>query len=188
MSKFKIGDRVKKINDGKIGTVVEVSNRGVVGVSFDDKNFGIKMRKDDDSGYYIGLYLYECEYELISLPSTVTIEIDPTDPKQAHAAVNEAIETHRKKQREWTADEIEQARTLSHELLCKWFDMGYTVVFYVSENQVYADCSFGTNPHPRKYFANPISDDTFNETIGKCVCLCKITGTPVPDFIRNKNK
>lgn len=117
----------------------------------------------------------------------ISIEIDPTDPKQARAAVDAAIETHRKKQSEWTANEIEQARTLSHELLCKWFDMGHTVAFYVYENKINATSAFGTNPYPREYSARLSCDDTFNETIGKCVCLCKITGTPVPDFIQNKN-
>lgn len=118
----------------------------------------------------------------------ISIEIDPTDPKQAHAAVTEAIETHRKKQREWTADEIEQARTLSHELICKWFDKGNSIVFSVTGTTVYAKALYANSPSYTTTNARPSCDDTFNETIGKYVCLCKITGNPVPDFIQSKNK
>lgn len=91
---------------------------------------------------------------------------------------------------DWTAEEIEQAKELSHKLLCKIFDEGkYSVVWCV--NRDYIGMSI-TRGFPYKiyygFWSRPQGNDKFNPWIGKCVCLCKATQTPIPSFILNKNK
>ena len=94
---------------------------------------------------------------------------------------------------DWTAEEIEQAKELSHKLMCKIFDEGkYSVVWYVNVDNVDA-VSISTDlgvPYTRNdgFWARPQGNDKFNPWIGKCVCLCKATQTPIPSFILNKNK
>ena len=94
---------------------------------------------------------------------------------------------------DWTAEEIEQAKELSHKLMCKIFDEGkYSVVWYVNVDNVDA-VSISTDlgvPYTRNdgFWARPQGNDKFNPWIGKCVCLCKATQTPIPSFILNKNE
>lgn len=90
---------------------------------------------------------------------------------------------------DWTAEEIEQAKQLSRKLLVRLFDEGEcSPVFYVDQedNSVSLSLQFG---HPYKrvdFIAKPSGGDVFNAAIGKCVCLCKATGTPIPNIIKNK--
>ena len=70
------------------------------------------------------------------------------------------------------------------------FDEGEcSPVFYVEQedNSVSLSLQFG-RPYKRvDFFSKPSGGDVFNADIGKCVCLCKATGTPMPEFIKNKN-
>ena len=90
----------------------------------------------------------------------------------------------------WTAEEIEQAKQLSRKLVVRLFDEGEcSPVFYVDQedNSVSLSLQFGY-PHKRgNFISKPSGGDVFNADIGKCVCLCKATGTPMPEFIKNKN-
>jgi len=91
---------------------------------------------------------------------------------------------------DWTAEEIEQAKELSHKLMCKIFDEGkYSVVWCVNRDYIGMSIARG---FPYKindgFWARPQGNDKFNPWIGKCVCLCKATQIPIPSFILNKNK
>lgn len=92
---------------------------------------------------------------------------------------------------DWTPQEIEQAKQLSRELIMQMFDEGKcSPVFYVplAHNSVNLSLQFGIPCKRAHFIAKPYSGDVFNADIGKCVCLCKATGTPIPDFIKNKNR
>ena len=92
---------------------------------------------------------------------------------------------------DWTAEEIEQAKELSRKLMCKIFDDGDSIKFVKvwgspCEMSVVFYNRFGSVSDIFK--SKPSGGDKFNEWIGKCVCLCKATQTPIPSFILDKNK
>jgi len=95
----------------------------------------------------------------------------------------DGIELVKSSKRMWTYDEILQAKNLSKELLEDIFLSGLSVAFNVEGNQVRAYNRFGKPYGQREVTAEPSHHDEFNEWIGKCVCLCKLTGNRIPDFI-----
>lgn len=93
---------------------------------------------------------------------------------------------------DWTPQEIERAKQLSRKLIVQLFDEGKcSPVFYVCENSGYVMLSleFGIPCMGiDDIYARPSGTDHFNKDIGECVCLCKAANTPIPEFIKNKNR
>jgi len=86
--------------------------------------------------------------------------------------------------RDWTSEEIEQAGKLYGELCKELMEKGY-LPFFLAEEKEKAMHLYALD---HTYRAQAVGSDVFNELIGDCVCLCKATGTPIPDFIKNKNR
>ena len=199
--KYKVGDRVRIVDkrtgimnqnglmDKWLGKVMTIR---VVYEEFND----YRMEEDFNSPERPSGWTWNDDM-IAGLANTITIEIDPANPTAAHAAVSDAISAYKKKQREWTDEEIEQAKFLSRDLILKLWDAGCDIAIVYNANiEVRAYKPYGDNsrlPSARfgglnSYTACPIGNDIFNEHIGKCVCLCKLTNTPVPKFIIDKNK
>lgn len=199
--KYKAGDRVRIVDErtrnmnpnglmdkwlGKVMTIRFVY----------EKLNDYKMEEDFNSPERPGGWSWDDD--MIAGPADViTIAIDPADPTAAHAAVSDAISAYKKKQREWTDEEIECAKELSRHLILKLWDADISWFFHGSNAvEVSAYVPFGDNNKLPSvqfgglnlYAAYPSGNDIFNEHIGKCVCLCKLTSTPVPKFIIDKNK
>ena len=101
------------------------------------------------------------------------------------------IKRSEKPNTDWTSEEIEQAKELSRKLLCKIFDDGGSVKFIkVSDSSCETFAVFYNRFRPVSdiFKSKSSGSDKFNEWIGKCVCLCKATQTPIPSFILEKNK
>lgn len=200
--KYKAGDRVRIVDE-------RTENMNPLGLM--DKYLGTIMTiryVDNTIGYYRmeedcdetkRQYGWPWRENMIAglAKNTVTVEIDPSNPRAAHAAVSDAVSAYKKKQREWTDEEIEQAKHLSRDLILKLWDAGCDIVILYNANiEVRAHRPYGDSsrlPAARfgglnSYTACPSGNDIFNEHIGKCVCLCKLTNTPVPKFIIDKNK
>lgn len=133
---------------------------------------------------------------------TITVDFDPRNPGKSHKSLDAAIDSYTSSP-DWTTEELEAAKKLSRELLCKLFDESVDVLFLRSGDDVIAhiqrpmgSCASVEIPGVEPLYAlkqnlvkaTPIGNDVFNATIGKCVCLCRATETPVPKFIKNKNK
>lgn len=103
---------------------------------------------------------------------------------------------------DWTTGEIEQAKRLSRELIVQLFDEGKcSPVFFIPDGtnligllKVFLETATIWVParellaQNNAFWAEVSGNDVFNVDIGRCVCLCRATGTPVPDFIENKNR
>lgn len=191
MNKIKVGDLVRvnipkekesegwniKLN-GKIYRVNYVYNSGNV------------YKLEDGEGF---IY-YECWLKPVE---AVQIVIDPRDPKSAHAAVSKACKEWKDKQRDWTEEEIKEAKRLSDEMVLELFHAGKSPMFAysgcgntVSEVKMKFGTWVGTwvGTYGEAYYAKVYGKDIPNLDIGKCVCLCKATGREIPDFILRKNR
>lgn len=98
------------------------------------------------------------------------------------------IKRSEKPNTDWTAEEIELAKELSHKLLCKIFDDGDSIKFTVIKEYPNIVLASFYRDNFRSFKAKAKHGDKPNEWIGKCVCLCKATQTPIPSFILDKNK
>lgn len=92
---------------------------------------------------------------------------------------------------DWAAEEIEQAKELSRKLMCKIFDDGDSIKFVKvlgSPCEMFAVFYNRFGSVSDIFKSKSSGRDKFNEWIGKCVCLCKATQTPIPSFILDKNR
>lgn len=126
----------------------------------------------------------------------IEIEVDLNFPAEAyhkaHLAVEEKIKSYRKFKKEWTKEELQEAQRLAEEMVLELYRKRVSPVFYVRKEfnpdneEISLNCNFGTPKGYGKFHSSPAGDDIYNETIGRCVCLCKATGRKIPDFILNK--
>lgn len=199
--KYKVGDRVRIVDErtasmNSIGLMDKWLGKVMTIRVVNEEFNNYRMEEDFDAPERPGGWSWY-EEMIAGLVNTVTIEIEPDDPTAAHAAVSDAISAYKKKQRDWTYSEIEQAKELSRNLILKLWDADISWFFNGSNAvEVSAYVPFGDNNKLPSvqfgglnlYAAYPSGNDIFNEHIGKCVCLCKLTNTPVPKFIIDKNK
>lgn len=115
----------------------------------------------------------------------LTVEIDPDNPAEAHYIVSEAIKQYRYG---WTEEEIAEAIRVTDEEILKLHHEHKSPVFYCYSNaqRVVASLGFGTNRTGTTREARPCDGDIFNEEIGRCVAICKLTGRKIPEFIMKK--
>ena len=98
------------------------------------------------------------------------------------------IKRSEKPNTDWTEEEIVEAKFISHALLCKIFDDGDSIKFTVIKEHPNIVLASFYRDNFRSFKAKAKHGDKPNEWIGKCVCLCKATQTPIPSFILNKNQ
>ena len=126
----------------------------------------------------------------------IEIEVDLNFPAEAyhkaHLAVEEKIKSYRKFKKEWTKEELQEAQRLAEEMVLELYRKRVSPVFYVRKEfdpdneEISLNCNFGTPKGYGEFHSSPAGDDIYNETIGRCVCLCKATGRKIPDFILRK--
>lgn len=124
----------------------------------------------------------------------IVVKIDPEDPKAAHKAVNDAIKAYqveeREKARAWTPEEIAEATRITDKLILDLHHRGFSPVFYEFPEEIRVTLRIGYPATKSKKdcgISTPKGYDIFNREIGRCVALCKATGTKIPDFIVKKN-
>ena len=190
--KYKLGDRVRVDPE----RTVDMNDKGKMdkwlGKIMTIKSVGTEHERPykmlEDSEEYEGDGWFWGDHMLAGLASEVTVTIDPTNPRAAHKAVDAAIRAYRIEQQDWTADEVNQAKELSRELVLKLWDADRMVWYSVTGTATtFRACDGGTMDNPQEASCEPHGNDAYNVDIGKCVCLCKLTGTPIPEFIENKN-
>lgn len=194
MSEFKTGDRVRIKSWAKIRkTLNEKSYCRLTGVRFRKNTMlrlcgteGIVTQTVGEHGLMLDNGWCWSDKWLEPAAEKVRIEIDPSDPKSAHAAVSEACAAYKKRaeMHKWTEDEIKRAALLVAELLSKAIEGNpsndFSLFFYKESKLTVFREFFGSTRYPAK----PDERDEYNPIIGACVALCKATGTPIPDFIK----
>lgn len=94
--------------------------------------------------------------------------------------------------KEWTETELQEAQCLSEEMVLELYRERLCPVFYIvkemnpDRNEIQLNLDFGYPNEVGSFSSQPAGDDIYNETIGRCVCLCKATGRKIPDFILRK--
>lgn len=187
MNKFKVGDLVRvnlPKNKGSIFWGDQVNGKIYRVKSVDDSGFIYYLEDGKGFGY---------AEKWLEATDTVQIFIDPSDPKSAHAAVSKVCKEWKDKQRDWTEEEIKEAKRLSDEMVLELFHAGKSPMFSYSGcgNTVsFVLMKFGMwlGAYGEAYCAKVRGKDIPNLDIGKCVCLCKATGREIPDFILRKNR
>lgn len=137
-------------------------------------------------------YFWRDEWlELVPDPVKITVEIDPSNPKEAHKiaydAVDAACKAYKNRRTGWTEDELKEAKELAEKLVFKLMiegDEAHVEWGVIRKNGIPYAVKLMCHTSRRRYTATCTRNDPFNEIIGKCVCLCKATGTPIPEFIK----
>lgn len=84
----------------------------------------------------------------------------------------------------YTAEQVEQAKKLTKEMLLDCFDKEISVVFYAgNDSEVSANLTFGKPSGDSSETATCSDHDEPNKWIGKCVALCKALHKPIPAFV-----
>ena len=142
--------------------------------------------------------LVEDEIELATKPETIHLSFDiPANDKKAahktaHIAVENALREHAEAKmpayENWTEEEIRKAQDaiakLVHYVIMNGGDVGW------HKHGSTIECVYcrGLNTDVRGFgTAKKMSEDTYNEWIGKCVSLYHALDIQLPEFIRFKN-
>jgi len=83
----------------------------------------------------------------------------------------------------YTDEQIQEAKQICKRLLCKAFDDGLSVVFYVG-NTTSACTDYGSPFKVNTKSAKCSETDEYNEWIGRLVALCKLLGESYPSWVR----
>ena len=126
-----------------------------------------------------------------------------TDKKEAHriahAEVEKVLQEHEETRREyeklasrtyedWTDEEIHKAQDAVAKLVHYVVMNGGDIQWVIHDNGI-TECSSMNHftGHAKRGFAQKMSEDTYNEWIGKCVSLYHALDIQLPAFIRFKN-
>lgn len=192
MSKFKVGDKVRILpnpprfsNDpALLDGMKNYLGKEVTITYYDTEDPSWCEIKEDNGRFFWDERWFEPVQKKL-----VTISFDPSDRAAAHKAVEEAIKDFYTP-KDWTSDEIHQAKVLVGDMVQNVFMSGGDVAFddACQENAlvcvVRPDC-FSLDESCGR--SAPHGKDIYNIWIGKCVALCKALHRPIPDFIRLKN-
>lgn len=142
--------------------------------------------------------LVEDEIELVTKAKTIhlTIDIPANDKKEAHKIAHVAVEDALRKHAEtkapvyedWTTEEIRMAQDAIAKLVHYVVMNGGDIQWTIHDNGI-TECSSMNHftGHAKRGFAQKMSEDTYNEWIGKCVSLYHAMDIQLPKFIRFKN-
>lgn len=142
--------------------------------------------------------LVEDEIELAAKPETIHLSFDiPANDKKAahktaHIAVENALREHAEAKmpayENWTEEEIRKAQDAIAKLVHYVTMNGGNVNWYKHGSTIECVHCRGLNTDVRGFgTAKKMSEDTYNEWIGKYVSLCHALDFPLPEFIRFKN-
>ena len=116
--------------------------------------------------------------------------IFPIDVSDLEKAIEEVKRLHYESSKHRLSDEeMDSVKTLMGKYAAKAIEKGYSLVSYVYKDskRVALRTDFGSSSRtgdlPQKVSAQCSSDDEFNPTVGKFVCLCKLLGHKVPSWI-----
>lgn len=142
--------------------------------------------------------LVEDEIELAAKPETIHLSFDiPANDKKAahktaHIAVENALREHAEAKmpayENWTEEEIRKAQDAIAKLVHYVVMNGGDIQWVIHDNGI-TECSSMNHftGHAKRGFAQKMSEDTYNEWIGKCVSLYHALDIQLPEFIRFKN-
>ena len=153
-------------------------------------NYGLCWFSIDDTWNYYTIHKLN-EVEFVDSIETIAVEINPNSISQAYKAVEKAINEYKKKQSEFTKEEINKANEISEQMIVRLFRERKNVIledFHGGIEVELSECdgSFYKYEECKHYsFKNK---DSYNTDIAICVCLCKLTNTEIPDFIKSKLK
>lgn len=144
----------------------------------------MNKREREEMFYANGGYWKRRTERLEPVKPTLTVEIDPTDPEEAHCIVIEAIRQYRYG---WTEEEVAEAIRITDEEILKLHHEHKSPVFYCRDKSKVEVClSFGSNKNGASKTARACGGDIPNVEIGRCVAICKLTGRKIPEFIMKK--
>ena len=142
--------------------------------------------------------LVEDEIELATKPETIHLSFDiPANDKKAthktaHIAVENALREHAEAKmpayEDWTPEEIRTAQDAIAKLVHYVTMNGGDVGWHKHGSTIECVHCRGLNTDVRGFgTAKKMSEDTYNEWIGKCVSLYHALDIQLPEFIRFKN-
>lgn len=174
---------------GRAATINKINNETISLVDWDDSS------GDTFWSFSEGMLEY------VDQPVKLTLEFDPNDKKASHVSLSKMIDEYneemKRKSREWTDEEINEAVRLIRELSIEFYDKYDTFPIFFHKgrtNTVSANGDFGTRRNHNEIYNQGrlmvycSEDDIFSVDIGRCVALHKLLGKPVPAFIMNKGK
>lgn len=141
------------------------------------------------------------EIELVTKADTVhlTIDIPANDKKEAHKIAHVAVEDVLRKHAEtkapvygdWTLEEIRTAQDAIAKLV-HYVTVNGGDISWAKDNRGNIWCRYRRDLYEpfnkaNKGMAKKMSEDAYNEWIGKYVSLCHAMRFPLPEFIRFKN-
>lgn len=118
----------------------------------------------------------------------ITLKVDLEYPEEAHHAIDEAVEAYEADKLKWTKEEIAEAKNLAMKIMTQLCLDGYSISWYKAEIYEFHSINVWLESEERKVKNCTCSIGSFewNVWIGKCVCLCRVTGREVPTFIIKK--
>ena len=169
--RFKVGDRVKYTGND---TPFLIGDTGII-KSF-ESNRGVVVSWNNNKNAQCGVFA--SNLTKVEEPEIINFKIT------AQGLKNTATK------RKWSDSEVMLARYLSRELVGDLFERREYITFSLRlrDMTIILKTGFSSNAIIKKTTATPSPNDEFNEWIGKCVCLCKLTKTPIPDFISGSGK
>lgn len=139
---------------------------------------GSKLSLNDD---------WSWDADWLTAANDTIFSIDVSDLEKA---IEEVKRLHYESSKHRLSDEeMDSVKMLMGDYAAKVIEKGYSLVFYVykDSNRVELRTDFGSSSRtgglPQKVSAKCNSDDEFNPTVGKFVCLCKLLGHKVPSWI-----
>ena len=122
----------------------------------------------------------------------LNIKVDLECPDEAKFAIDKAVETYNQSKIQWTAHEINQAKSIALGIMHDFCEEGYSIDWTYEIVTETDSCIMVWISHP-----DPNNIDCFNNIctldkplwdiwVAKCIALCKATNRAVPKFITDK--
>lgn len=199
--KFKKGDKIRFVKSKHYGNGRITLHKGdVYTIDSDPKYFNTFSQYVYEVKESVYL-LVEDEIEPAKDTETIhlTLDIPANDKKAAHKAAHIAVENALREHVEakdptcedWTPDEIRMAQDAIAKLV-HYVTVNGGDISWAKDNRGNIWCRHRRDLYEpfnkaNKGMAKKMSEDTYNEWIGKYVSLCHAMRFPLPAFIRFKN-
>lgn len=123
----------------------------------------------------------------MSMEQILTLKVDLEHPDDAKFAIDEAVKVYEADKLKWTAEELAEAKRLAMQIMMQLCLDGYSISW--SSREVSCFHSIGVLIESEENVENYnflINQSKWDIWIGKCVCLCNVTGKGLPAFITKK--
>nr|DAM82410.1 MAG TPA: hypothetical protein [Caudoviricetes sp.] len=113
------------------------------------------------------------------------LKVDLENPDEARHTIDELVKMYEEDKLKWTAEELAEAKHLAMKIMEQLCLDGYSISWSKADNAI----SLWMLDEDSRNHSNTfcMTDPVYwNTWIGKCVCLCRATGSEVPAFIIKK--